>query len=181
GVRSRARTLRWSGTEPAPDKPAQGQHEQPDDDEMAFAAVARVGGGCGQDLPPVVGGDVVPLGQADPDRIFDTLLAVIAGEPVAQAPTLYAHDRVLARIEVAATVEHFHAEGVFLEPARLAGKRMLNHVAQHPFLTRGIREQRAGQDPRQLQADGLLVRFPVLVWRHAALLVHVAPPPRASW
>lgn len=118
----------------------------------------RVRGGRGHDPPPLIVGDVVPLRQADFDRIGSTLLAVILDKPVAQAPTLYADDGVLARIEVGTAAEHLHAEGVFLEPAGLTRKRLFDHVAQHAAQARGIHEQRAGQDPRQLQANGLLVR-----------------------
>src|SRR6185295_4220187 len=82
-----------------------------------------------------------------PDGVARSFARVVGRQFRAQAASLDADDRVEARVEGGAALEHLDADRVFLQALRPARPALLDHVAQEPLQPRRATKPRAPEDP----------------------------------
>jgi hypothetical protein len=102
-------------------------------------------------------GNVAADRQGDFNRGIQRVLAIVLRNAAADLSGAEADYRVGIGVVVGNPVEDFNAEGALLEDIQIVGQGFFHHVLEQGWVATAAAEVGAGQNPLQLELDGLAV------------------------
>ncbi len=114
---------------------------------LSFAGVARA-----------ESRNVAPARHFDYQRVVAPGSGIVAGQRLAQANRLDAHDRVDLRVEIGAAAKRFDRDGVGFEPLAVARQRHFDDERKKAGQSVGVAEGTAVDDPIELLANVVRMR-----------------------